>query len=81
MKKLLILLLILSSCQEEPIEPTPQPQTQTYCMCGEITNINSYAPFTEFTYTLKNNCTGNITTTTNATYYDYGNDMCLNYEW
>jgi hypothetical protein len=50
-------------------------------MCGEITNINSYAPFTEFTYTLKNKCTGNITTTNNATYYDYGNDMCLTYEW
>ena len=81
MKKLTILLtlLILFSCQEEPIEPTPQPQT--YCMCGEITNINSYAPFTEFTYTLRNNCTGNLTTTTNATYYDYGNDMCLTYEW
>ena len=79
MKNLLILtLLILSSCQEETIEPTPQ---QTYCMCGEITNINSYAPFTEFTYTLKNKCTGNITTTNNATYYDYGNDMCLTYEW
>ena len=80
MKNILILtLLILSSCQKEPIEPTPQPQT--YCMCGEITNINSYAPFTEFTYTLKNKCTGNITTTNNATYYDYGNDMCLTYEW
>ena len=79
MKKLLILLLILSSCQEEQIEPTPQPQT--YCMCGEITNINQYYPDTFFTYTLKNNCTGNLTTTTNATYYDYGNDMCLTYEW
>ena len=81
MKKLTILLtvLILFSCQEEAIEPTPQPQT--YCMCGEITNINQYYPSTEFTYTLKNNCTGNLTTTTNATYYDYGNDMCLNYEW
>jgi hypothetical protein len=79
MKKLLILLLILSSCQEEQIEPTPQQQT--YCMCGEITNINQYYPDTFFTYTLKNKCTGNLTTTTNATYYDYGNDMCLTYEW
>lgn len=50
-------------------------------MCGEITNINQYYPDTFFTYTLKNNCTGNLTTTTNATYYDYGNDMCLTYEW
>jgi hypothetical protein len=79
MKKLLILLLILSSCQEETIQPAPQQQT--YCMCGEITNINQYYPDTFFTYTLKNNCTGNLTTTTNATYYDYGNDMCLTYEW
>ncbi len=50
-------------------------------MCGEITNINQYYPDTFFTYTLKNKCTGNLTTTTNATYYDYGNDMCLTYEW
>lgn len=78
-----ILLIGLLSCEKDnpqPVEPTPSDCAEP-CKCGEITNINQYYPDTFFTYTLKNNCTGETTTATNSTYYDYGLDMCLDYCW
>jgi hypothetical protein len=77
-KLLIILAIALFSCEkDEPVTAA----AQTYCMCGEITNINQFYPDLFFTYTLKNKCTGNTATTTSATYFEEGNDMCLTYEW
>jgi hypothetical protein len=84
MKKIIFILTIaLFSCEKDNPEPitTVQNDCAEPCKCGEITNINLYAPYEEFTYTLKNNCTGQISTALNATYYDYGLDMCLDYCW
>jgi len=85
MKKIIlaISLLIFASCEKNNPQPTQQATepTVTVCNCGEITNINQYYPNTFFTYTVRNECTGNDTIVNNANYYDYGLNMCFQNQW
>lgn len=72
-------LFFFASCEKE--EAPPNEPINTGCNCGEITNINQYYPNTFFTYTVKNECTGNDTIVNDAVYHDYGLNMCFNQSW
>jgi hypothetical protein len=86
MKKILtisIVLLASVSCKKSNPQPTAQTQPSmgvVVCNCGEITNINQYVA-EYFTYTVRNECTGNDTIVNNSTYYDYGLNMCFQQQW
>ena len=75
-------LFVANSCQKSNPQPTQAPTEPSIvvCNCGEITNINQYVA-EYFTYTVRNECTGNDTIVNNATYYDYGLNMCFNQQW
>jgi hypothetical protein len=80
MKKLILLMVLFSlSCKKEEVKPIDNGND--VCKCGTIQSVSMYAPWQEFTFTIKNDCTGNLTEALNATYNEAGNKMCLAYKW
>lgn len=90
MLKIIVISLLLLSCNKDEVTPTTTTTTTTtqnddcndFCKCGTTTyewqpDVNKF----EFEYTIKNNCTNNTIVVKKNFYVQRGGNICLDKCW